>query len=365
MSSTSGSADSESARSTFYREVTAATPNSRRPDPEPRTPTLPDLSLRRRHPAHLTTPTPLRLRQDRRGLRLHVCVLHHPDAARLVSQPDGGIDRSGSAQLAAARRARAAADLAGHDLLRHRSRRTRRAGAAAARAERDRGAALDQAALPLPHDHHGRRARGDGRLREGVPLHRPAAAARVGRGAQADAAAGQPADVRHAVAEDPRPRAGRHAADDVDRRLPGRDRGRTSPSWRASSARPRFDHLGVFTYSHEEGTRAFALADDVPAAVKRRRRNALDGASKEDSGVRPARRASGRRSACSSTAHRPSTRWCVQGRLEGQAPDIDSVVYFTECDPAALSLETSSRLESSPPAATTWLSPRRPRRQPR
>ena len=26
-----------------------------------------------------------------------------------------------------------------------------------------------------------------------------------------------------------------------------------------------FDHLGVFTYSHEEGTRAFGLDDDVPA----------------------------------------------------------------------------------------------------
>ena len=36
-----------------------------------------------------------------------------------------------------------------------------------------------------------------------------------------------------------------------------------------------FDHVGVFTYSHEEGTRAFGLADDVPAGVKRRRRNAL------------------------------------------------------------------------------------------
>ena len=33
-----------------------------------------------------------------------------------------------------------------------------------------------------------------------------------------------------------------------------------------------FDHIGVFTYSHEEGTRAFAAVDDVPAAVKRRRR---------------------------------------------------------------------------------------------
>ena len=29
-----------------------------------------------------------------------------------------------------------------------------------------------------------------------------------------------------------------------------------------------FDHLGVFTYSHEEGTSAFALADDVPAGCE-------------------------------------------------------------------------------------------------
>src|SRR5690606_11878533 len=36
-----------------------------------------------------------------------------------------------------------------------------------------------------------------------------------------------------------------------------------------------FDHVGVFTYSHEEGTRAFERPDDVPAAVKRRRRHAL------------------------------------------------------------------------------------------
>ncbi len=27
----------------------------------------------------------------------------------------------------------------------------------------------------------------------------------------------------------------------------------------------RFDHVGVFTYSHEEGTSAHGLADDVPA----------------------------------------------------------------------------------------------------
>ena len=38
----------------------------------------------------------------------------------------------------------------------------------------------------------------------------------------------------------------------------------------ARQLRPRhgFDHVGVFTYSHEEDTRAFAIDDDVPAAVK-------------------------------------------------------------------------------------------------
>jgi ribosomal protein S12 methylthiotransferase len=33
----------------------------------------------------------------------------------------------------------------------------------------------------------------------------------------------------------------------------------------------RFDRVGIFTYSHEEGTSGFALADDVPAAEKERR----------------------------------------------------------------------------------------------
>jgi ribosomal protein S12 methylthiotransferase len=37
----------------------------------------------------------------------------------------------------------------------------------------------------------------------------------------------------------------------------------------------RFDRLGVFTYSHEENTHAFSVNDDVPAAVKRERADAI------------------------------------------------------------------------------------------
>src|SRR4029453_14981078 len=36
-----------------------------------------------------------------------------------------------------------------------------------------------------------------------------------------------------------------------------------------------FDHVGVFTYSHEEGTRAWVLPDDVSARTKHARRNEI------------------------------------------------------------------------------------------
>ena len=39
--------------------------------------------------------------------------------------------------------------------------------------------------------------------------------------------------------------------------------------------RSRFDRLGIFTYSHEEGTSAHKLEDDVPEQVKRSRSNKI------------------------------------------------------------------------------------------
>ncbi len=96
-----------------------------------------------------------------------------------------------------------------------------------------------------------------------------------------------------------------------------------------------FDHLGVFTYSHEEGTRAHGLTDDVPAPVKRRRRNALMARQKRL--VANAHRARlGMEVDLLIDGPSPEHDMVVQGRMEGQAPDIDSVVYLTDCDPAAL-----------------------------
>jgi len=95
-----------------------------------------------------------------------------------------------------------------------------------------------------------------------------------------------------------------------------------------------FDHVGVFTYSHEEGTRAFALVDDVPATVKKRRRNAI--MSRQKRVVAKTLKARiGSEATVLVDGPSPEHDLVLQGRLEGQAPDIDAVVYLTDCDPEA------------------------------
>jgi ribosomal protein S12 methylthiotransferase len=96
-----------------------------------------------------------------------------------------------------------------------------------------------------------------------------------------------------------------------------------------------FDHVGVFTYSHEEGTTAFNVPDDVPAGVKTTRRNALMAEQK-----RLVRRALKKRIGTQAQVMidgpSPEHELVWRGRLAGQAPDIDSVVYLTEADPDSL-----------------------------
>jgi ribosomal protein S12 methylthiotransferase len=98
----------------------------------------------------------------------------------------------------------------------------------------------------------------------------------------------------------------------------------------------RFDHVGVFTYSHEEGTSAHGLVDDVPAATKLRRRSAVMRLQKRL--VARAQRARvGRTVRVLVDGPASEHELVLRGRLEGQAPDIDPLVYLTECDPSMLS----------------------------
>jgi ribosomal protein S12 methylthiotransferase len=96
-----------------------------------------------------------------------------------------------------------------------------------------------------------------------------------------------------------------------------------------------FDHVGVFTYSHEEGTTAFDFPDDVPAEVKSKRRNALMAEQKRVV-KRAQKRRIGTRVKVMIDGPSPEHELVWRGRLAGQAPDIDPVVYFTDADPDLL-----------------------------
>jgi ribosomal protein S12 methylthiotransferase len=96
-----------------------------------------------------------------------------------------------------------------------------------------------------------------------------------------------------------------------------------------------FDHVGVFTYSHEEGTTAYDLPDDVPAATKTKRRNTLMAEQKRIVAGSQKRRV-GAHVEVMVDGPSPEHELVWRGRLAGQAPDIDPVVYFTEADPAIL-----------------------------
>jgi ribosomal protein S12 methylthiotransferase len=95
-----------------------------------------------------------------------------------------------------------------------------------------------------------------------------------------------------------------------------------------------FDHVGVFTYSHEEGTSAYDLADDVPARAKAARRARVMGLQKKLVQRRQRARI-GQRVRVMIDGPSADHDLVLKGRLATQAPDIDASVILTECDPSA------------------------------
>jgi ribosomal protein S12 methylthiotransferase len=92
-----------------------------------------------------------------------------------------------------------------------------------------------------------------------------------------------------------------------------------------------FDHVGVFTYSHEEGTTAYGLPDDVPGTTKSRRRNGLMAEQKRIV-ARAQKNRIGTQVQVMVDGPSPEHDLVWQGRMAGQAPEIDPVVYFTDTD---------------------------------
>lgn len=93
-------------------------------------------------------------------------------------------------------------------------------------------------------------------------------------------------------------------------------------------ARHQFDHVGVFTFSPEEGTPAFNLPDQVPEAVKQERYDRLMSLQQEISLHRNQQEV-GKIVDVLIEAENPDTG-AKMGRSARFAPDVDGVVYLDD-----------------------------------
>jgi ribosomal protein S12 methylthiotransferase len=93
--------------------------------------------------------------------------------------------------------------------------------------------------------------------------------------------------------------------------------------------RAEFDHLGVFTYSDEEGTTAYALDGRVPARIKKARQAELMRIQKRISLRRNRSRVGSLVEVLVEGPH-PDTDLLLAGRLPSQAPEIDGAVILAD-----------------------------------
>ena len=93
----------------------------------------------------------------------------------------------------------------------------------------------------------------------------------------------------------------------------------------------QFDHLGVFAYSHEEGTASFALPDQLPEEVIQERKSQVLALQQQISRNKLVGKTG---SVIPVLIEGPSdeSHFLSQGRHQGQAPDVDGVVVVRESE---------------------------------
>ena len=94
-------------------------------------------------------------------------------------------------------------------------------------------------------------------------------------------------------------------------------------------AAAEFDHLGVFLYSNEETSASYALPDQIPARVARRRQQKLLALQRKIS-RRKLRALVGKSFPVLVEGRSPETELLFRGRLESQAPEIDGQVLIND-----------------------------------
>ena len=88
----------------------------------------------------------------------------------------------------------------------------------------------------------------------------------------------------------------------------------------------QFDRIGVFTYSHEDGTSASSLIDDVPDELKTKRQTRLLNLQSKISLAKHQSMLGSIQTVLVDGVSAESGQ--LEGRLEGQAPEIDGVVIL-------------------------------------
>ena len=93
----------------------------------------------------------------------------------------------------------------------------------------------------------------------------------------------------------------------------------------------QFDHVGIFTYSDEEGTTAFDYPGRVPEEIKEERKNILMEFQKEIA-LRKNQEKVGQIESLLVEGFDAQENYIMTGRLASQAPDIDGQVILEKCE---------------------------------
>ena len=93
----------------------------------------------------------------------------------------------------------------------------------------------------------------------------------------------------------------------------------------------QFNHVGIFTYSDEEGTTAFDYPNRVPEEVKEERKNILMECQKEIA-CRKNQEKVGQIESILVEGFNVQENYIMTGRLASQAPDIDGQVILEKCE---------------------------------
>ncbi|OGV97997.1 MAG: ribosomal protein S12 methylthiotransferase RimO [Nitrospinae bacterium RIFCSPLOWO2_02_FULL_39_110] len=93
----------------------------------------------------------------------------------------------------------------------------------------------------------------------------------------------------------------------------------------------RFEHLGIFTYSPEEGTTAAEMSDQIPDEVKIERRDIIMKLQQKISSENNKRFVGMMRDVLVEDSVFDN-EFLIKGRMQTQAPDIDGIVYIEEGD---------------------------------